>query len=541
MTEEKDDHEDKAVNHTISRNVGATVLAKIYYMATRLFIPPFVLSYVSLEEYGIWSYCFILLTYLGMSVFGITNVYLRYSAVWWTKGETDKINRLLSTGILFMSAFSLVSFPLIAWFLPYLFPILNIPESLHNTAYYLIIGTTAVFLVHLTFGAFGHLLQSMQMMAMERTIMVISWTLETAAIVLFVLSGFGIYSLILAYMINTFSRVIINIAMSYIKLPSLKLSWRLFDTSMLKKFLHFGGIIQLSGMLSVVNSSMEKIFAGIFMGVQTTGLYEVGLKFPKMGSSIPDSINYVFLSINAHLHAKDNKEKIKQIYFQGSRYINMLTGLMMGFFASFAPYIIQAWLGLDEKYQAAATILSWFTLALQMHILTGPISAIFRSIKLPSKELFFVGLKFILFMACALPILHTMGGSILLINSLIVGITVGMSLLYITYCNHYLGVSQWKYFKQVIIPGFVPYVLGFGIALTATPWFEEVSNERWEILFTLIIFWIIYTVIAPLILFFVFCHRQERKTLWKQFIHTFEDLFLGRKRPTIHNKMDKKS
>ncbi len=541
MSENKDELEDRAVNHTISRNVGATVLAKVYYMATRLFIPPFVLAYVPLEEYGIWSYCFILLSYLGMSVFGITNVYLRYCAIWWTKGETDKINRLLSTGILFMSGFSLISFPIITWLLPHLFPLLNIPESLYTTAYYLIIGTTAIFFVHLTLGAFGHLLQSMQMMAMERTVMVISWTLETAAIVLFILSGFGIYSLILAYMINTFSRVTINTVMSFIKLPDLKISWRLFDTSMLKKFLHFGGTIQASGILSVINASMEKIFAGIFMGVQTTGLYEVGLKFPKMSSSIPDSVNYVFLSINAHLHAKENKEKIKQVYFQGSRYINMLTGLMMGFFAPFAPHIIKAWLGLDEKYQAAAVILSWFTIALQMHILTGPISAIFRSIKLPSRELIFVGVKFFLFVACAYPILNTLGASILAINILIVGITVGMALLYIAYCNHYLGVDQWKYFTQVLIPGLVPYVLGFGIALTAEPWFKEVSEQRWEIVFTLVICWIIYTLIAPLFLFFVFCHRQERENIWRQFVHTFEDLFLGRKRPTLHNKMDSKS
>ena len=45
-------------------------------MLSRVGLPPIILSYVSLEEYGIWATCFIVISYLGMSTFGIANVYI---------------------------------------------------------------------------------------------------------------------------------------------------------------------------------------------------------------------------------------------------------------------------------------------------------------------------------------------------------------------------------------------------------------------------------------------------------------------------------
>jgi O-antigen/teichoic acid export membrane protein len=505
--------DDKALHQTISRNIFASMLSKIYYLATRLVIPPLVLSFVSLEEYGIWSYCFILLSYLAMSVFGITNVYIRYSAIWNARQEQEKINRLLSTGIISIALLCLSLFPLIAWLLPRLFPIFNVPESLESTAYYLILGTTAIFMIHLSFGVFGYLLQGMQMIVLERTIITVSWTIETAAIILFLFLGFGIYSLLYAYIIYVLSGILLSALACYIKIPGFNLSWRKFDRHMLKKFYYFGGIVQLSGLCGIANGAMARIFAGIFMGVQTTALYEIGQKFPKMSTSVPESITSVFLPTTAHLFAHQRQEKIASIYFLSSRYLNMITGLMMGFFASFASPMITAWLGPDPKYQASAIILAWFTFPLQMDLLTGPGSAVFRSVKQPAKELLYGGVQLLLFLFAALPILNTHGGSIAMINTLYFAIVSGTSLAYLAYCNRFLGLNQWKYAMQVLIPGFAPYLIGLGIAILAEPWFAKALEQRWETLFILLVSWAVYTAAAPSLLLIFFCPKEERKQM----------------------------
>ena len=53
--------------------------AKLLYMLSRVGLPPIILSYVSLEEYGIWATCFIVISYLGMSTFD-HSLYKLYTA-----------------------------------------------------------------------------------------------------------------------------------------------------------------------------------------------------------------------------------------------------------------------------------------------------------------------------------------------------------------------------------------------------------------------------------------------------------------------------
>ncbi len=521
---------DFRLHHTISRNVGASMLSKAYYLVTRLIIPPLVLSFVTLEEYGIWSICFILLSILGMSVFGVTNVYVRYCAVWDAKGDQEKINQLLSTGIIANFLVCLALLPLVVWGIPKLYPIFQIETSLQPTAYNMILGTTLIFMVHLSFGVFGYLLQSVQKIAIERAIMMVSWTFETLAIIAFLYNGFGIYSLLYAYVINVLILILVGSVVCYRKVPGLRLSWRLFNSAMLKKFLSFGSIVQITGFCATINRSFERIFSGMFLGIQATGLYEIGLKLPRMSTIIPESITTVLLPTSSHLFAQKRNEKMAQIYFQGSRYLNMLTGLGMGFFAAFSSYIIAAWIGPDTKFQSAATIMAWFTIALQMNLLTGPASAIFRSIKKPSRELLYGGVQLLLFAFAAYPILSLTTPDIASINTVIILITVITAAAYLIYFNTYFQIDHWRYFTRVLIPGFIPYMIGFGIEVLIDDWLDEVAGQRWETLFILFIAFMIYSVIAPSILLFFFCPKFEREQIWAHLRDTIKDLIF-RKAP----------
>ena len=96
------------MKNLLSKNASVNLVAKVFYMITRFFLPPLTLSYVTLEEYGIWAACFILIGYLGMSAFGVSNVYIRYVAEFHARKEIDQINRLLSTGLTVIAALGVV-------------------------------------------------------------------------------------------------------------------------------------------------------------------------------------------------------------------------------------------------------------------------------------------------------------------------------------------------------------------------------------------------------------------------------------------------
>jgi O-antigen/teichoic acid export membrane protein len=149
-------------NTVVARNASFNFGAKAFSMLSRLMMPPIILSYVTLEEYGIWASCFILIGYLGMSTFGVSNVYITYVAKYQAKRELTKINHLLSTGltVVLVVTGSLLT---VLWFgLPAIIKTFHISAPLHETAAILIFGTALVFAMDLSLGAFGFVLQGLQ-------------------------------------------------------------------------------------------------------------------------------------------------------------------------------------------------------------------------------------------------------------------------------------------------------------------------------------------------------------------------------------------
>ena len=87
------------VSRQFGRNVTTTILARVVNMARGVCLVPFLLAHIGLEAYGIWTTIFILVTYVGLTTMGVSNVYIKYVAEFHAKREYDKANALLSTGL----------------------------------------------------------------------------------------------------------------------------------------------------------------------------------------------------------------------------------------------------------------------------------------------------------------------------------------------------------------------------------------------------------------------------------------------------------
>ena len=87
------------VNKQFGRNVITTIVARVVNMARGVCLVPFLLAHIGLEAYGIWTTIFILVTYVGLTTMGVSNVYIKYVAEFTAKREYDRANALLSTGL----------------------------------------------------------------------------------------------------------------------------------------------------------------------------------------------------------------------------------------------------------------------------------------------------------------------------------------------------------------------------------------------------------------------------------------------------------
>jgi hypothetical protein len=81
------------VRGKFGRNVVATIVARVVNMARGVCLVPFLLSHIGLEAYGIWTTIFILVTYVGLTTMGVSNVYIKYVAEFHARRSTTKPTR----------------------------------------------------------------------------------------------------------------------------------------------------------------------------------------------------------------------------------------------------------------------------------------------------------------------------------------------------------------------------------------------------------------------------------------------------------------
>jgi O-antigen/teichoic acid export membrane protein len=172
----------KEVHHHFSRNVLATILARVVNMVRGVVLVPFLLWHLGLEAYGIWTTIFILVSYVGVTTLGLSNVYIKYVAEFHARREYDKANSLLSTGLA-------ITIPLCsAIFLGFLFgwkwyvPWLHLPPAHAADGKEAVLIVLGVFLSAIALSGFGDVLAGSQQIAATQWFLILGILSEFAAI-----------------------------------------------------------------------------------------------------------------------------------------------------------------------------------------------------------------------------------------------------------------------------------------------------------------------------------------------------------------------
>lgn len=487
-------------NERLSRNVMSSIGAKLLYLLSRFMMPPVILAYVTLEEYGVWSLTFMLIGYLGMGAFGVSNVYIRYVAAYTAKGEQPRIGDLLSTGLTLVSAFGLICLVAVWFSLPGLLVTISVPEHMMQTAFWLVFGTVLVFMLELSIGAFTYVLTGLQQIVLQNRIWVASFLLETALVVVFLVAGVGVMGLLYAFALRYLFSISASVWACFKAVPGLRLSPAGFNREHLGLFLKFGGVVQLSGLLGMLMRSIDKLIASAFINVGAVGLLDVSQKFPIMWTSIPSSMNAAFLPAATQMHTESRHTDFIQLYLSSTRQINLISGFVMGFMAAFAGPLMTAWLGPHPDFALAPFILACFTLPYQLNVVTGPASTVYRASGSPMRELFYP------LSQLALVVLFVGAGfSLVGINVVVIAVAVAMAvalgaLCYLGWSNRLLGLSQRQFLIESLLPGVYPYAVGVALAFALNEWMMEVANDRFGSLVLVAVSGLIYALVSGALL-----------------------------------------
>lgn len=515
----------------LSRNVSVQMLAKFGYLATRFLIPPFVLAHIGLEAYGIWATAFVLVSYLGISTFGISNVYIKYVAEYSARREHNRANGVLAAGVLITTTFSLVLFGVVYLVLPDLLVYLNVSPELQVEAGEVLLVVFAAFLGSIAFSVFGDTLIGRQRIAAQQSIWVVAYLTETFLIFVLVGMGRGIQGLAEAYLI----RSLIQVGLSFIVVVRTERWFSLSPTHITKQslrvILRFGGTVQILGFLAIFLHSAERLLAATLIDVKAAGLVDIAKKMPGMAGTIPGVFAGAFVPAASYLHGglehdPSGREKLGQLYLKGGRYMNLTAAFLCAFLAALPQPILDVWLG--EEYPGAVTIMVLSAIAVQIAKLTGPGTSILKGIGRPHDE-FYYAIPNIVLLLILVPLSWFLaeGWELLPIVIAVVIATTLSGLVFIIRANRLLQVSSKDYLTRVFLPGLVPYCVGLLIAIPV--YMTQEGLDRLTLAGVVIAAGLVYSLLtASLILFFVF-DKGER--LWFQSIAS---RYLARLLPRKH-------
>jgi O-antigen/teichoic acid export membrane protein len=448
-----------SLNRKATRNSLYSMAVNLWYLLSRFLLTPLILNYISLSEYGLWSLCFVVMSFLALSSMGLETTYIKYVAQFHAENRLTAINQLLSTGLLITSCFALVTMIVLWQGLPLLLSLLKIPAELTDKAYFVFMGTGLIFMLDISLNCFARALDGYQYLALTARIRFWSSLVELMLIVPLLMTGFGIYGLMTAFFLRYLLVILVNIIYAYKLIPDLHLSPHLVNRSSLKILLSYGSRMQLLSTINILIATFDRLIITSFLGLAANGLYEIGRKIPNKGARIPTEISGAIMPALSHLQGSRDMIGARVLFLNGSRYMAMLSAPLFCFFAAVAPQAIFIWLG--TGYEGAATIMQIISLATIIHLLTGASSALARGLDRLDWELKYACFNLIL---CVIftPLLAWLFGLVGSAAAVSIAITCS-SCYFISMTHKFFNISLTEYKHAVLTPLLLSLISGIAL------------------------------------------------------------------------------
>jgi O-antigen/teichoic acid export membrane protein len=342
--------QDDSYSDRITRNTFYNAIARVLGMLISFFLTPYILSHLGVEYFGIWSLVWVLTGYLGLLDLGLGTSFVRYTSLYYVKGEKENLRKMMNSGLFF---YMVVNIFLLAAVLLFSGPILsffNFPSGFkEKAAIAMILGVISLGLSNL-FNVFNSVLYGFQRFDLSVKIgALVSIPLILGTI--FVLeSGYGLIGLMYNYVLASLFLLIAGAIITYKILGDMwKIGLFYIRGSMLKKLVRFGLTLQLSQLSQMVSFNYDKMLISHFLGVAQVTYYEIGSKLTMMMRSLPAFMTSAITPAASEMEIKRGLDKVWELYSRGTKYL-LIAGLPLFLFVTLeAREVIFIWIGKDYE------------------------------------------------------------------------------------------------------------------------------------------------------------------------------------------------
>jgi O-antigen/teichoic acid export membrane protein len=423
-------------------NTFFNVLGRSWSFLINLLLTPYILSRLTVADFGAWVLLTILINSFNLLDLGLGFAFVRYIAAYYTYEDYESINKVLFSGLAFYSLLGILGVSGGLLIERPLLQLLRITAA--GNTYFLVLLTCAVANV----GAmYLSVLKGMQRMDKQNSIEITMSVLNVIGTVCFLEAGFGIFGLALNALINAVLAIGLSFVIVKRAVPKISFGWNL-DRKLLREMFGYGLKISVSRIGNLICFQADKLIVSRVLGLAAVSFYEVAARLASFMRAVPLVMLSALIPATSELGARKDSRKIERTYLITSKYIAILTVAAVAFLLLDASSIVRLWLG--KSFDQSAVLIQVLAIGYGANILGGAASQIGAGVGRP---------EFDMHSTILLSIVNPILSFLLVLRFGAPGAAAGTSIalicaaIYLLFAFHrnYLGTSLWSVFESIYI------------------------------------------------------------------------------------------
>ena len=451
-----------SIKKKIVKNTIANTLLKISQYIIGFMLFPFIITYVGVEDYGIYLLVGAFIGYFGLLDLGIGSALVKYVAQYTTKDDKKTINEMVNSSFLFYLGIGIVVCISVLIVGTFFIEFFSVEGDQLNKARFISYLVAIGALTSWPMRSFGTILHGLQRYDIDVAIQFIVAIINAVVTVVVLLNGGNIIDLIFWGIVIGVIGQLATVIVSQKLLPYLELRFEYMGMDVMRKIFKFSSVVFIGQIIGIIILGTDKLIIGAFISVAAITHYAIARKLHDLvntASSLPSS---ALLPAATELETQDNKGALERLVLKGGKYKAALILSTATIIFVLAKPIITLWMGPEFAFMAQATqvyVSYWFVFA-AWGVISAPLYA---------QERF----KPILYFNFGIAIMNLVLSLVLVQYYGLLGVVMGTAIPYfiimpvlIPYGLKLIHINIKKYFREVIWKTYpIAFVTGIEIFL----------------------------------------------------------------------------
>ena len=369
--------EDPSGRDRITRNLLYSWGGSIVFLVAGFIMPRFIDRHLGQTMLGVWDFGWSIVTYFGLASMGVGSSVNRYVAKYRAEEDAQRLNRSMSSVMLLQMLAAMVIFVLTVLATLMVPLLLRLPNvALVDEARFVVFFLGISIAIKIAFDTYDGVITGCHRWDLHNMINAGGYAVSIICMLTAMSLGGGIRSLAILYFIGTATTEIARLRIAKYVCPELDIRFRNAERAEARIMFEFGGKAFLGSISNRLLYQTNSIIIASYLGAAVLATYSRPMALVLAVGTIVSKFAYMLTPIASHLDAAGNKEDLRKLLIQTTRYSVYMALPPLIFIFILGNPILLLWMGKryaegDLMMILALGHLASFAHRPSMNILTG--------------------------------------------------------------------------------------------------------------------------------------------------------------------------